>query len=257
MRFIVLGSGTSFGVPSIGCDCRVCTSADPRDSRTRVAALLEHDNGARILVDTPPELRLQLVRARVSSVEAVLYTHEHADHTHGIDDLRAISVRNGSIPVFGPSETLEELGRRFEYIFDARVLARAGTSKPQLVPTAIEAGQEVDVCGVKVLPVELDHGGTRVFGYRFGDLAYLTDVKDVNDTAWSLLEGVRVLVVSALFERSLPMHLSIGEAVELSHRLGVERAYVTHLSHESTHAELSERLPDGIEPAHDGLVIVF
>ena len=257
MKLTILGSGTSFGVPSIGCGCRVCTSSDPRDARTRVAALLEGGQGTRILIDTPPELRLQLVRAGVKGIDAVLYTHEHADHTHGIDDLRAISVRSGNIPVLGPRETLEGLRRRFDYIFDARVLARQGTSKPQLVPTAIEAGKEIDVRGVKVLPVELDHGGTRVFGYRFGDLAYLTDVKEVDAAARPALEGLKILVVSALFERSLPMHLSISEAVDLSRELGVDRTYITHLSHESTHRELSARLPESVEPAHDGLVILF
>ncbi len=219
--------------------------------------MLEHDEGTRILIDTPPELRLQLVRAGVESVDAVLYTHEHADHTHGIDDLRAISVRNGSLPVFGPPETLEQLARRFDYIFDSRILARSGTSKPQLVPSPIDPWQTVDVCGVEVLPVELDHGGSRVYGFRFGDLAYLTDVKAVSPRAHTLLEGVSVLVVSALFEWPLPMHFSIGEAIDFARSLGVERTYLTHLTHNFTHATLVDRLPEGVEPAYDGLEIVF
>jgi phosphoribosyl 1,2-cyclic phosphate phosphodiesterase len=235
----------------------VCRSSDSRDARTRVSALLEKDDGTRILIDSPPELRLQLVREGVGSVDAVLYTHEHADHTHGIDDLRAISVRSGSLPVYGPPETLRRLAQRFDYIFDSSVLARRGTSKPQLVPKAIEAGEEVDVCGVSVLPVELDHGGSRVYGYRFGDLAYLTDVKEVPDTGKELLGGVKVLVVSALFERPLPMHFSIDDAILFARELEVERAYITHLAHQFTHAELSERLPQGIEPAFDGLKIAF
>ncbi len=257
MRFTVLGSGTSFGVPSIGCDCRVCKSDDPRDARTRVSALLECEDGSRILIDSPPELRLQLVRAGVPSVEAVLYTHEHADHTHGIDDLRAISVRRGSLPVFGPRETLERLAQRFDYIFDDCVLARRGTSKPRLVPTAIDPGEEIEVCGVKVLPVELDHGGSRVYGYRFGELAYLTDVKEVSERGREQLRGVKTLVVSALFERPLPMHFSFDDAVAFVRELEVERAFITHLAHQYTHVELSHRLPSGIEPAYDGLEIVF
>jgi len=193
----------------------------------------------------------------VDQVDAVLYTHEHADHTHGIDDLRAISARTGTLPVFGPPETLEKLAHRFDYIFDSCVHARRGTSKPQLLPTAIEPGQEVDVCGISVLPIELDHGGTRVYGYRFGDLAYLTDVKKVTDESLALLEGITLLVISALFDRPLPMHLSIGEAVDLARQLGAERTYLTHLTHQFTHVELIDLLPDGIEPAYDGLHLDF
>jgi phosphoribosyl 1,2-cyclic phosphate phosphodiesterase len=218
---------------------------------------VETDTGTKVLIDSPPELRIQLVQAKVDRVDAVLYTHEHADHTHGIDDLRAISVRTGTLPVFGPPETLERLAIRFDYIFNSCVRARRGTSKPQLVPTAIEPGQEIDVCGVKVLPIEMDHGGARVYGYRFGDLAYLTDVKEVPDEGLAQLAGISVLVVSALFDRSLPMHLSIGEAVDLARQLGAERTYLTHLTHQFAHVELAALLPDGIEPAYDGLQIVF
>ncbi len=257
MRLTVLGSGTSFGVPSIGCGCRVCTSEDPRDARTRAAAVLQGDAGTAILIDSPPELRLQLVRSRVDRVDAVLYTHEHADHTHGIDDLRAISVRAGSLPVYGPPETMKRLAQRFDYIFDSCVHARRGTSKPQLVPTAIEPGRAFRVSGVEVLPIEVDHGGSRVYAYRFGNLAYLTDVKEVSDDGLALLAGIEVLVVSALFDRPLPMHLSIGEAIDLSRRLGVGRTYLTHLTHQFSHAELIELLPDGVEPAYDGLELVF
>ncbi len=257
MRLIVLGSGTSFGVPVVGCECRVCTSPDPRNSRTRVAALVEGDHGSAILIDTPPEIRLQLVKAHVQRVDAVLYTHDHADHIHGIDDLRAISVRSGELPVYGPSETLDMLEQRFSYIFDPGIVPQRGTTKPHLTRIALEPGVQTVIAGEGVIPLQVDHGGTRVFGYRFGGLAYLTDVKTVPPVTMQLLEGVEVLIVNALFEKQHPTHLSIPEAVALAGEIGAQRTYLTHLSHDFAHAELESRLPSGIEPAYDGLSVVF
>jgi phosphoribosyl 1,2-cyclic phosphate phosphodiesterase len=253
---VILGSGTSFGVPVIGCDCPVCTSPDPKDRRTRTAAVVE-EGGTRVLIDTPPELRLQLVHAGIGAVDAVLYTHDHADHIHGIDDLRAMSVRRGRIPIYGPAETIEGLERRFAYIFDHRVQAAPGTSKPELVAAPVEPDQEFQVAGVAVLPLECDHGGSRVFGYRIGPAAYLTDVKQAPPRTMERLRGVEVLVVNALFDRPHPSHLSIPEAVELARAVGARRAYLTHLTHRFSHAELESRLPTGVSPAYDGLTIAF
>ncbi len=255
-RLVILGSGTSFGVPVVGCECRVCTSSDPRDRRTRVAALVEVD-AARLLIDTPPELRLQLVAAGVARVDAVLYTHDHADHVHGIDDLRALSVRQGELPLYGPPDTIERLHRRFHYIFDHAVVPPEGTSKPRLRAVPLEAGSAVTIAHVSVLPLELDHGGMRVYGYRIGALGYLTDVKSVPPPALDALRGVRVLVINALFDRPHPTHLSIPEALEVANRLKVERTILTHLSHRHAHADLAARLPEGAEPAYDGLCVPF
>jgi len=257
-RLVILGSGTSFGVPVIGCDCAVCSSDDPRDRRTRTSAVVEV-GGSRVLIDTPPELRLQLVREGVGSVDAVLYTHEHADHIHGIDDLRAISVRleQGKLPVYGPAETMARLEARFDYIFDDGVAPPPGTSKPQLVATVLEPYEEYEVAGIAVLPLECDHGGTRVFGYRFGPVAYLTDVKRVPQATLDRLDGVEALVVNALFDRPHPTHLSIDEAAELAAAVGARRTYLTHLTHRFSHAQLESRLPDGVSPAYDGLEIAF
>ncbi len=241
----------------IGCACRVCKSTDPRNKRTRVAAVVEGSDGSVILVDTPPEIRLQLVNADVPNVDAVLYTHDHADHIHGIDDLRAISVRRGELPVYGPPETLEELKQRFGYIFDAGVVPPPGTTKPQLTRNPLEAGTEVSIGGQVVLPLEVDHGGSRVYGYRFGNLAYLTDVKSVPPPTRRALEGVEVFVINALFEKQHPTHLSIGEAVALAAEVGADRTFLTHLTHDFDHAELESRLPKGVELAYDGLSVVF
>ena len=255
MRLTFLGTGTSFGVPQVGCDCAVCRSADPRDQRSRSAALVDAD-GSTILIDTPPELRLQLLASRVSRVDAVLYTHEHADHTNGIDDLRIFSVRQRrSLPIFGPPETMERLRSGFRYIFDESVQAYAGTSKPSLDLHGIEPGRPVQVAGVEVLPLAFQHGHIRVFGYRLGPLAYITDVKSIPEPERRHLLGLEVLVLIALWWRPHPTHLSIGEAVETARALGARRTYLTHLTHETGHAELAAQLPDGILPAYDGLTV--
>ncbi len=257
MRLTILGSGTSFGVPQIGCDCAVCTSEDPKDRRTRVSAVIEDDGGARVLIDTPPELRLQLTAAGIDGVDAVLYTHEHADHVHGIDDLRAVSARRGSLHVYGRAATLASLAERFSYIFDAHAVVAAGTVKPDLTPVVVEPGREFMVAGMSVTPLDAGHGDMPVFGYRVGSFAYLTDVKTIPDDTRQCLTGVRVLVLSALLERAHPTHISIPEAIELSRALGAERTLLTHLTHKYTHADLVERLPQGVEPAYDGLTLTF
>jgi phosphoribosyl 1,2-cyclic phosphate phosphodiesterase len=255
MRLTFLGTGTSFGVPQIGCDCPVCRSADPRDKRTRSGAVVQ-DGGSTILIDTPPELRLQLLAGGFSSVDAVAYTHEHADHINGIDDLRMFSVRRRRpLPVYGPRETLERLRRSFDYIFDESVLPYEGTSKPTLEIHEVEPGRAVRMAGVEALPLSFRHGHLRVFGYRFGKLAYLTDVKAIPDAERGQLQGLEVLVVNALWWRPHPTHLSIGEAVETARALGARRTYLTHLTHETGHADLAAQLPDDVEPAYDGLTV--
>lgn len=257
MRLTLLGTGTSFGVPQIGCRCRTCTSSDPRDRRSRTAALIE-TQGTRLLIDTPPELRLQLIAARVDTVDAVLYTHAHADHVHGIDDLRSISVKRGAgagLPAYGPAATMAELTAKFPYIFDRATPARPGTSKPELVAHVLTAGRSTTVAGVPVLPLSLPHGAEEVFGYRVGAVAYLTDVKDVPAAAAALLGGLDVLVLNALLPHPHPLHLSIPEAVTVAQRIGARRTFLTHLTHELTHADLAAQLPSGIAPAYDGLVI--
>ena len=254
MRLTFLGTGTSFGVPQIGCGCAVCRSTDPRDKRNRSGALVEA-GGSTILIDTPPELRLQLIAGGFSQVDAVLYTHEHADHTNGIDDLRMFSVRQRrALPIYGPAETLERLRTSFGYIFDD-VHPYAGTSKPSLALHTVEPGVVVDVAGVPVLPLAFQHGHIRVFGYRIGDLAYVTDVKSIPEAERRQLQGLDVLVLNALWWRSHPTHLSIGEAIETAQALGARRTYLTHLTHETGHAELAGQLPDGIFPAYDGLTV--
>ena len=255
MRLSLLGTGTSFGVPQIGCRCPTCTSSDPRDRRSRTAALIE-TRGKRLLIDTPPELRLQLVAAGIDRVDAVLFTHAHADHVHGIDDLRALSVLQGAVlPVYGSRETMAELAVKFPYIFDPSFVVPAGTSKPELAPHVHEGGVMVAIAGVAVLPLSLPHGDQRVLGYRIGPIAYITDVKTIPDDAIAALAHLDVLVLNALLSRPHPLHLSVPEAVAVAQRIGARRTLFTHLTHENTHAALAAKLPAGIAPAYDGLVI--
>jgi phosphoribosyl 1,2-cyclic phosphate phosphodiesterase len=219
--------------------------------------VVEGDDGRRILIDAPPELRLQLLAAGIGHVDAVLFTHDHADHTHGIDDLRAVSARRGGVDVYGPADTLERLATRFSYIFDDRIRPQPGTSKPELIPTPLEPLISVSVAGLAVTPLPVPHGDMTVYGYRIGSFGYVTDAKAVPPDAIELLRGVEVLVLNALFDRPHPTHLSIGEAVEVARAIGASRTLLTHLTHRHGYAALAARLPAGVEPAYDGLTIDF
>jgi len=256
VKLTFLGTGTSFGVPQLGCGCQVCRSSDPRDTRTRVGAAVETDGGAVLLIDTPPELRLQLLRSGITRVDAVLFTHGHADHTHGIDDLRAITAREGThLPVYGARDTLQGLAKKFAYIFDDEIKAAPGTSKPQARAIELVAGRATRVLDVNVTAVPVPHGPVTVFAYRIGALAYVTDAKSVPPESIALLKGAKVLVVNALFRRPHPSHLSLGEALQVAEAVGAERTYLTHLTHDNFHAALAAELPAGVQPAHDGLTI--
>jgi phosphoribosyl 1,2-cyclic phosphate phosphodiesterase len=255
MKLTFLGTGTSFGVPVVGCDCAACTSDDPRDRRTRHAALVETEAG-RLLVDTPPELRLQLLDAGVSMVDAVWFTHVHADHIHGIDDLRVFTVRHGDMPAHVPAEYVEAMQAHFRYIFDDRFKPPQGSSKPRIRIEGFEAGDTVRLVGRDFRPVAVPHGGVTVYGFRVGGLGYVTDAKTLPPDAMQVLEGVDTLVLNALwFGRPHGSHFNIEEAIEAARSVGAKRTFLTHLTHRVTHAELVERLPDGVFPAYDGLTV--
>lgn len=256
MRLIFLGTGTSFGVPQIGCRCAVCRSPDPRDHRTRSSVVVETDRGTRLLIDTSPELRLQLVANNIERVDAVLFTHDHADHTHGIDDIRAISVmRDAPLPLYGSEATLGSLTRKFPYIFDDSMRPLPGTSKPEAHPRAIAPGESVRIGDVDVTATAVPHGHVEVLAYRIGPLAYITDAKLIPETAIKLMQGAKVLVLNALLRTEHPTHLSIPEAIAVAREIGAERTYFTHLTHESRHADLEAELPAGMAPAFDGLTL--
>ena len=235
----------------------MCRSPDPRDKRTRVGAVVETNGGTRILIDTPPELRLQLVSAGIDRVDAVLFTHDHADHTHGIDDLRAITNRrSGPLPLYGSRETIAGLEQKFGYVLDETARPLPGTSKPEGRAHVIEPGTPFLVGDERVLPFSVPHGRVAVLGFRIGDVVYITDAKDVPASAIDIARGAQVLVINALFRTEHPTHLSIPEAVEIARKVGAPRTYLTHLTHDNFHADLeAELMPRGVIPAFDGLTV--
>lgn len=234
----------------------MCRSSDPRDKRSRVGALVETDGGVRILIDTPPELRLQLINAGVSQVDAILFTHDHADHVHGIDDIRALSDKSDlPIQMYGPPDAMARLAKRFAYIFDDSIKALPGTSKPEGAAHSIPAGKSFRIGDVDVLPIAIPHGPISVYGYRIGKLGYITDAKELPQEAIDAFRGVDVLVLNALFRTQHPTHLSISEAVSAAQKVGARQTWLTHLTHRTSHAELEAELPPGIAPAFDGLSV--
>jgi phosphoribosyl 1,2-cyclic phosphate phosphodiesterase len=255
MKLTFLGTGTSFGVPVVGCDCEACTSDDPRDRRTRHGALLDLEDG-RLLVDTPPELRLQLLANRVGRVDAVWFTHAHADHIHGIDDLRVFTARSGDMPAYVAREYRATFERQMQYIFDDSFKPPEGSYKPRLQLRDFDVGESVDILGRAFVPVKVPHGGCSVYGFRVGDLGYVTDAKRLPPEAVEALSGVDVLVLNALwFGRTHGSHFNIEEAIEASREVGARRTFLTHLTHRVTHRELLDRLPAGVLPAYDGLTV--
>jgi len=251
MRITFLGTGTSNGIPVIGCTCEVCQSADPRDKRTRTSAIVEA-SGRRLLIDTTPELRLQAVANNVAHVDAVLFTHAHADHVAGFDDLRSFNFINQAVlDVHADALTSQLIRERFAYAFENPFPFFGG--KPDLNLRVFD-GPFV-AADVEVVPFQVGHGRWTVSGFRFGDLVYLTDAKVVPPAAIDAMRGAEVLVINALRDRPHPVHLSIPEALDIIAEVRPKRAYLTHLSHDVGHAELSARLPDNVQVAYDGLVV--
>ncbi len=249
LRVTLLGSGTSHGVPMIGCDCAVCRSDDPRDRRSRPSAYLDFA-GRGVLIDTAPELRLQCLACDIRRCDAVLYTHHHIDHVAGLDDLRRFNwLQKESLPCYGRPETLARLRQMFAYVFEHD--REYPSYKPRIDLRAIDGPFEV--CGVRVTPVPLLHGRMPVLGFRVGRFAYCTDVSEIPDASWPLLEGLDALVLGALRRRPHPTHFTIDQAVAAARRIGARRTYFTHIAHELGHAETNAGLPEGMALGHDGL----
>ena len=251
-----LGTGTSYGVPVIGCRCDTCTSTDPRDRRTRHGALLSFGE-RRLLVDTPPELRLQLLAEGVAGIEAVWFTHAHADHVHGIDDLRVFTALHGArVSAWMHGSVARQLRRRFPYIFDAQVRAPGVPFVPELDVYTFREGRPVEILDHVFVPLGVPHGRIRSYGFRVGDLGYVTDGKRLPRATLERLKGVDVLVLNALwFGDPHPTHFNIEEAVAAAEAVGARMTYLTHLTHRVSHGDLCRRLPDGIQPAFDGLTL--
>ncbi len=254
VEVIVLGTGTSHGVPMIGCECPVCTSDDPHDKRTRPSIWVRY-GGVRFLVDTSPELRLQCLANGIRQVDAVLFTHHHADHVAGLDDLRRFNwMTKRAVPCYGTQRTLVGVQRMFSYAFEPA--GNSPHSRPQL--ELREIGDEpFEVNGVQVIPIPLLHGPMPVLGFRFGPFAYCTDCSTVPEDSISRLTGVEVLILDALRHDEHPTHLSLKQAVGLAERIGSQKTYFTHMAHQLKHAETNAGLPSGMALAHDGLRIIL
>lgn len=249
-----LGTGTSSGVPIIGCDCDVCTSTDPHDTRLRSSAIVRI-GGQTILIDTSPDLRQQMLRATPHRIDAVLYTHMHSDHTAGLDDLRPFNFRQRQrIPAYVPANAVQDIQQRFGYALQDPE-GRWGTV-PNLDLHVIDANESITIGDVVVTPIPLFHGQLPVLGYRFGDLAYLTDVKHVPDSSLPLLHGVRTLVTTAIRIEEIGGHMNLAEALEFVADINPERAWFSHIGHQlGRESEISPMLPDNVMLAYDGLVI--
>lgn len=251
-QFILLGTGTSVGVPSLGCGCDVCQSSDPRDKRTRCSALIGLPEG-NLLIDTGPDLRWQLLRENVGIVHAVLYTHEHADHLFGLDDLRLFPFYLGhAMPLYCEPAVERRIRRTFDYAFSDEAQTHAGAA-PQLTIRTLDL-EPLNILGREIIPLRLQHGPRfEVLGFRIGNIAYCTDTNHIPGDTMALLTGLDVLIVDALRWRPHVTHFCVEEAIAVAEQLRPKRTILTHICHDLGHAETNARLPPGIELGYDGL----
>jgi phosphoribosyl 1,2-cyclic phosphate phosphodiesterase len=248
MKIRFLGTGTSHGIPVIGCQCRVCTSKDHRDRRSRASVYIR-TQGLDFLLDAGPELRQQLLQAKIGNLDALLLTHAHADHIAGLDDVRIFSERQDrDFPIYGPRSALQQVRQRFDYVFRN---TQKGGGKPRL---SLHARQKSFQIGpVKIVPIPLFHGKLRVFGYRIGDFAYCTDVSRIPEASYKLLQGVKILVLDALRQQPHETHFNLEQALAETKRIGAKKTYFTHMCHLLKHSETEKHLPRTVCLAYDGL----
>jgi phosphoribosyl 1,2-cyclic phosphate phosphodiesterase len=248
----VLGSGTSVGIPMIGCSCKTCTSADPRDKRLRPSVLIKLDQ-CRVLIDTAPDFREQALRYGVERIDAVLYTHAHADHILGLDDLRPFNFKQkGEIPIYGSAGTLETIERTFQYVFNGEP---SQSSRPKLRPSRFEDGDRLSICAIDFWPIKAFHGAGEVHGFRFGNCAYLTDHSSIPPESMERLQNLDVLFLDALRYNPHPTHQTVDQSLKTVEALNPRRAFFTHISHDLLHAAVESRLPANVRLAYDGLEI--
>ena len=254
MKATLLGTGTSTGVPSIGCDCETCTSDDPRDKRLRVSVLVEHE-GHTVLVDTSSDFRQQALRVGLRRLDAVLITHCHADHIFGLDDIRPLNFRHGALGVYANARAWKDIRRIFQYVFEPTYF---GGGLPQVVAHTVVDGAPFCLApGLEVTPLEVIHGRLPVVAYRFNDFAYATDLSEIPPTTLEGLRGLDTLVIDCLRLAAHPTHLNLERALAYVAELRPRRTYLTHIAHDIKHARDSRLLPAGVEFGYDGLEIVM
>lgn len=260
MKIIVLGSGTSQGIPIIGCKCSTCTSSNPKDKRLRVSVYVEiktpeKDTPLKLLIDTSPDFRQQMLTNHLYDIDAILYTHHHIDHIMGLDDIRQINqLHHKTVDVYGNNDTINHIKRAFSYIFDE------GTYKGGGIPdidTHVISLDTFNIQGVKVVPLKYYHGPTVVYGYRINGFAYMTDCSRIPEEVFPKLDGLDVLIIDALRYRPHPTHFSIDEAVAVAKRVKPKQTYFTHMTHDLLHDEVNAKLPKEIQLAYDGLTITI
>lgn len=260
MRVIILGSGTSQGIPIIGCKCKTCTSENPKDKRLRVSAYIEIKQGElksersfKLLIDTSSDFRQQMLRNKLDDADAVLYTHHHVDHIMGLDDIRQINqLHKKAVDIYGNRQTLGRIRQSFSYIFDPKTYRGGGI--PNVVLHTITL-KKFKIRGIQIIPIKYFHGKMIVYGYRIGDLAYMTDCSKIPDSEFEKLRNLKVLVLDALRYRAHPTHFSIDEAVEAARRINAKQTYFIHMTHDLLHDETNSRLPKDIQLAWDGMEI--
>ncbi|HYO78955.1 MAG TPA: MBL fold metallo-hydrolase [Thermoanaerobaculia bacterium] len=252
MRVTFLGTGTSTGVPVVGCRCRVCTSEDPHNKRLRQSVSIEH-SGKHFLIDTSPDLRLQLLRHPIPRLDFVLFTHSHSDHLMGLDDIRPFNFRQREpVHAFANELTAKAIRRAFSYIWDTS--SQIGGGKPQLELHEVEEPFTHE--GIDMIPIPVEHGDWTILGYRIGRFAYITDTNGISPASMKLLEGVEILALDGLrIAPRHPTHFVVSEAVECAQQVGARETWLIHLTHEVEHNEVEATLPPGIRLAYDGLVL--
>jgi phosphoribosyl 1,2-cyclic phosphate phosphodiesterase len=249
MKLTFLGTGTSHGIPVIACGCKVCRSRNPHNTRTRSSVLIT-DGETQVIIDTGPDLRTQLLRENVTRLDAVLQTHDHADHLNGIDDVR-VFTRDKPMPFYASQDVIDETRKRFSYIFSKQL---PGGGTPSLNMRAADP-EGFSIGSLQIIPIPVNHGCKTILGYRIGSIAYITDCSRIPEESYGLLQGVGTLIMGALRYRPHPTHFSIDQALAVSGKINPGKTYLTHFCHDIDHAVIEKELPAGVYPAYDGLMI--